>query len=231
MGAQENSGENLLLTEYQYLTNSFWQSEQLGERRVNFFITFTTAVMAGLAALKGRGSSAPFAKVDGILLCSLIALFLFGIVTLFRIIRRNLESHKYLRATGRIRAYFTMRNPAILEYLYFGPYDNQPQRKKEWGKWYEIFSLGTGGLVETVALVNSIIAAVFFAQPVVAQLIAWIFRVIDFKPGVIAEVTRYLLGFAGGIETWRRQMHYVRRRYEEGRPTENDIKCPSGGRD
>jgi hypothetical protein len=215
---QRRHSEDFLLAEYQHLMNSFWQSEEVGESRVNFFITLTTAVITALVAIGGNGIPVQDGEVDPIFFWALVASLLFGVVTLGRIIHRNLESHKYLRAANRIRRYFADRDQAILRYLYYGPYDDQPQRKKEWKKWYKIFSLGTGGLVEMVALMNSLIVAALFAL-----LIIWVFG----NATSPIQVTIYLLGFVGGIAAWIIQSRYVRRRYRKGAPKVSDINFPS----
>jgi hypothetical protein len=36
--------ENLLLAEYKRYAESFWKNEEVGEKRVSFFITLVTAV-------------------------------------------------------------------------------------------------------------------------------------------------------------------------------------------
>jgi len=156
---QQRHSVEFLLAEYQNNRDAFWRNEELGERRVNFFLTLTTAVMAALA-IREKGILASGGNVDPIVFYGLGAVLLFGVVTLARIIRRNLVSHEYLRAVARIRRYFTDRDQQILRHLYYKPYDDRPQRKKDWN---ELFSLGTGGLVETVALVNSIIVAALCA--------------------------------------------------------------------
>ena len=43
-----DNSDSLLLAEYHRLIDSFWKSEELGERRVTFFITLTTAVITAL---------------------------------------------------------------------------------------------------------------------------------------------------------------------------------------
>jgi len=42
--------EKLLLAEYQHFSESFWKNEEIGEKRVNFFITLSTAIVALVAS-------------------------------------------------------------------------------------------------------------------------------------------------------------------------------------
>jgi len=197
---------NFLLAEYQSHGDEFRRSEQVGETRVNFFVTVTTAVLAALA-IREEGIWAGGA-VDPIFFYGLGALLLFGVVTLMRLIRRNLESHKQLRAMNRIRRYFTDRDEEIRRHLYYEPRDDRPYRKKEWS---QIFSLGTGGLVETVSLVNGLIVAALCALLAVSSS-GWIVG------GV--------LGLVGFIAAWIVQFVYVKHRYDEERPTPDEIEFP-----
>jgi len=40
--------QDFLLAEYQQYSEAFWRNEEAGERRVTFFITLATAVIAAL---------------------------------------------------------------------------------------------------------------------------------------------------------------------------------------
>ncbi|UCG12246.1 MAG: hypothetical protein JSU72_17375 [Deltaproteobacteria bacterium] len=203
---QQRHSVDFLLAEYQSHRDAFWHNEELGESRLNFFVTLTTAVIAALA-VRERGFLVSGGEVDPIFFYGLGAVLLFGVVTLVRIIRRNLVSHEYLRANARIRRYFTDRDQEILRHLYYKPWDDRPQRKKEWN---QIFSLGTGGLVETIALVNSLI---------VAALCALFTRS---YPGWMIG----LLALVGFIAAWIVQFIYVKYRYDIGRPKKGEIEFP-----
>jgi len=43
--------KDLLLKDYDYLSESFWKNEQVGETRVNFYIGFVTFVLGALGNL------------------------------------------------------------------------------------------------------------------------------------------------------------------------------------
>jgi len=205
---QASHAVDFLLAEYQSHREAFWRTEELGERRVNFMITLTTAVLGALA-IREKGVLASGGEVEPLFFYGLGAVLLFGVVTLMRMIHRNLVSHVQLRAMGRIRRYFTDRHPGILRHLYYGPYDDRPQRKKEWN---QIFSLGTGGLTETVALVNSLVLAAICALLAVSRS-GWIVG---------------LSGVAGFIAAWIAQFIYVKDRYQKGRPAPDEIQFPRG---
>ena len=192
--------ETFLIEEYKHVLESFWRSEELGERRVNFFITLTTAVVAAFAALSAKGDAGLGEKADLIFIYGLLSMLVFGGMTLARIIRRNLESHKYIRAAGRIRRYFADRDEQVRFHLYFEPRDDKPIRKKE---WKDIISVGTGGLLETVALVNSLIFA-----------------------ALIAKWMTWPVGLIGFVVAWIAQFIYVKLRYEAGKPKKEEVRFP-----
>jgi len=204
---QQQHSVGFLIEEYKLLLDSFWRSEELGERRVNFFITLTAAAVAALVAIGEKGISVSDGKVDFMFFYGLGAMLMFGVVTLVRIVRRNLESHKYIRAAGRIRRYFTERDEQIRPHLYFEPRDDKPVREK---RWREVFLFGTGGLIETVALVNSLVVATLCALLALCH------------PGR----NIWLDGLVGFIATWIAQFIYVKYRYDKARPKKDEIRFP-----
>ncbi len=203
-GDNDRHSADFLLAEYGGHREAFWKSEEIGEKRVNFFISIVTAVLAA-SVIREKGVLTLRGQVDPIFYCGLGALLLFGIVTLARLIRRNLVSTDQLRALGRIRAYFVKKDWEILPHLFWEPRDDIPLRKK---KWKEIVSFGTGGLVETVALVNSLVVGALC-----------VLLVLFLSSGIVA-----LFGLGGFIGAWVVQFLYVKRRYEKGRPKPNEIK-------
>ena len=200
------SSVQFLLAEYQSHKESFWKSEELGERRVNFFITLVTAVLTALA-IREKGIIDSCGKVSSIFLYGCVASFIFGWVTLIRLVRRNLVSHKELRAVGRIRAYFTIMDPEISKHLLYESRDDVPQRDK---KWSELITLGNGGLVETVSVINSFLVAAFCGLYSLSE--GW-----SHPLG---------MGILAGIAAWIGQFIYVKCRYFRGKPGEKDINFP-----
>jgi len=207
---QKQHSASFLLEEYRHLTESFLRNEELGERRVSFFITLTTAVI---------GASVAFQEVLGgtvdpsLFLLGLLAILLFGIATLVRMIHRNLKTHEYLRALGRIRRFFADRDPGIIAHLPYLPYDDRPQRKKEWSI-RSICSFGTGGLVEMVELMNSLIIAALL-----------VVSTHDYRWWVFLP-----LGLIGFAAAWIGQYRYVMYRYEKGKPKKEEIRFPKQSR-
>jgi len=104
---QQDQSVKFLLAEHQYLGDCFWRNEEIGERRVNFFITLVTAVIAALVALAtSEEGNLEEAEVYLITVFALLALLSFGIVTLLRMIHRNIVTDGYKRAMEMIEAAF-----------------------------------------------------------------------------------------------------------------------------
>jgi hypothetical protein len=81
--------KEFLLAEYDNVADSFWKNEQTGETRVNWFLGIITAGAAGLIGLASAEHRPYGEPLRLIYLGALFALLCFGVVTLFRIIKRN----------------------------------------------------------------------------------------------------------------------------------------------
>lgn len=147
-----------LLEEYRSHEAAIFESERTGETRVNFFLTVTAAIFAALlfddsGLMEPTGAAPRLAAV-----AVLLALLIFGRVTLARVVHRNLQTDREIEAARRIRGYFVSLEPAIGGYL---------SRSIERRKTREPLSLGKlvrrGGLAETVMLWNALITAILFA--------------------------------------------------------------------
>jgi hypothetical protein len=138
--------------------NEFRRSEQLGENRLNIYLTIVTAVLGGssfLVYFQTQDGVSDLEQLDlRIIFFACFATLIFGLLTLLRMVHRNLMSHEELRAANRIRRYFVERDQNILKYLRYPPCDDKPIR--EW-KWKN------GGLVDTVVLLNSLLVAIIIA--------------------------------------------------------------------
>ena len=137
--------EKLLLAEYEHFSTSFWKNEEVGEKRVNFFITLTTAIIAGIVALVTKNHSADF-EIRQIASVALSGIFLFGLVTFFRVLQRNRVTDEYKEIIDYLREQLRRRSSSLSEY-------ELPFRPKG-------ATLFRGGLAETVAVVNSFIISV-----------------------------------------------------------------------
>ena len=141
-----------LIAEYQHFADSFWRTEELGEKRLNFFISLVTAAVAGLVVLATSDVGFTRAQVQWVAFAAGLALLLLGLSTLLRMLRRNNVADQYKRAINLVRENFRDR----YELGDYRPFDTLPRR------------LFTGGLAQTAALLNSMIAAALAAIALVA---------------------------------------------------------------
>jgi len=157
--ASDDRAVDLLLREHQEAYTMYRHSEDLGERRVTFFLTLTTAVIAALTIRTNGVTTGGDGDVDELFYYFLVALLLFGLVTLRRMMVRNVASSRQLRAIARIDAYFCKSDPnRLASHLeFFKPdWEARTHRRNE---WRTAFSLKRGGLAETVAVINSMLLA------------------------------------------------------------------------
>jgi diadenosine hexaphosphate hydrolase (ATP-forming) len=180
-----------LMKEYEHLVESLLRNEEDGERRVSFLITLDGAVAAGLGFLLEKESLSP-ERIDPILTVVLIALLLIGHISFLRVINRNVVTDEYKSGLNRIRRYF-VRSPydRALRYFEFDPFKIKPRETRLW-------SMGKGGWLETVVLVQSLLCGVLAANVIPTR--SW------WYDALIAVVF-----FAG---TWLLLMQYASERYQ-----------------
>lgn len=133
----------LLAMDYEHFADSYWKSEQIGETRVNWLIGVATAAVGGLGYIASAGPGGVTLRV--IIFATLGAVALFGLLTLFRILKRNASSTDYINALHEIRRrYRDHFDPARA----LGGYKPIPKRGGE-GAPARTF----GGLVHLVAAI------------------------------------------------------------------------------
>lgn len=141
--------EKLLLAEYQQFSEAFWRNEEAGERRVTFFITLTTAIIAAIVALRTSTTPIPECEMRQITSAALFGVGLFGLATFLRMLQRDRVTDEYKGIVDFLREQLRRRGTDLDEYdLPFGP-------RRHW--------LLKGGLAVTVALMNSLVLAVLSA--------------------------------------------------------------------
>jgi 8-oxo-dGTP pyrophosphatase MutT (NUDIX family) len=144
--------KEILLADYKYLCDSFWKNEETGEKRVQFFITLVTAVLAAIATLFVKAiEKGCYRGVLGIILFTLVALIIFGLITLMRIMKRNEVTDGYKKDLDEIRQRFKDFFDGAGVLSAYEPFRGPPTDK------YVIRKIG--GLAHTVAAINSIILA------------------------------------------------------------------------
>ena len=189
--------EEFLIAEHQQLSEAFLRNEEDGEKRITFLITLAGGLGAVIAFLGGEGATVG----DPLIALALAALLLLGHMSYLRVVSRNVVTDSYLDGLNRVRRYFLdhTNTPQAAEYLPFLPPATPKMRRWEPGE------MGKGGRLETVALVNSLLAGTFVAVLPIALAVTneWLFT-----------------GTAGlivGIVTWRKLILSANRRYMRGR--------------
>jgi len=99
--------DRFLLEDYARWGESMYRSEEVGEKRINFFITLAAAVLAGLVSLyTARESVIQVEALPFVTIGSLGGLLLLGVVTFLRVLHRNKVTDKCKRQIADIRSHF-----------------------------------------------------------------------------------------------------------------------------
>lgn len=153
----EEARLQLLLAEYEHLSDSLKENEVMGERRLQFLFTLVTAAFGGIAALLQLGPRpAPPATV--VMFAAFALLFLFGLVTLERIVKRNVATDGYINALNTLRRYVIQRGGADGYEKAFAFYGAAPKTHPK----PRLFSLWPGGLAQGTAVINAVVAGAAF---------------------------------------------------------------------
>jgi hypothetical protein len=196
----DNDAKDILKKEYDRYSDLFKENESLGERRVSFYITLITATISALGittvatnlfSAKPIGTSNIFLSI---IFFILIGLFLFGFVTHRRIISRNVTTDNYLVDLDRIRLGIAgIRSPKSV-------------KSREKPLKSVIFSVGKGGIAETIRAINSLIVGLVCT-------VAWIYF-LELDPLIAIP---FAIGLVG---SWINQCLYANMSYrhdEKGR--------------
>ncbi|UCF04548.1 MAG: hypothetical protein JSV33_11515 [bacterium] len=141
-----NPNRDLLLADLSHFGESLWRNEEVGEKRFNFFLTLLTAVVAGLVALHTQGKDSLTDKMlKDVTNVAIAGLFLLGILTYLRTLRRNRVSDQFQRTLKHIRETLRVPDQAIEGYQ-----TPQPLNEGRWG-WFR------GGLAETTGAMNALL--------------------------------------------------------------------------
>lgn len=183
-GSKEAEFRKLLLAEHEHIAESYIRNEEDGERRVTFFMTFAAAAAAGLGfILEGEADRLSSGAIHPLVVVTLGVVFAIGLLTLRRVITRNAASDRYKRALHRIRRYFLDdADDPHLPFLPFNPFDPVGRPSPSW------LSMGRGGWLETIALVEAMIAGALIAAIVSTPNWWW-----DFAMGGLAAIPAWIV--------------------------------------
>lgn len=153
-----NDASDLLMEDFHQFSESFWKNEQTGETRVNWFIGIVAAASGGLFGLSSAEHGPSGAQLRLIVIVSLFALLAFGIVTLFRMIKRNATTDDYLRGLNIVRKLFNEHfdnDDVLCNYKPVGRRKQLSDTAEPSNKKPRAF----GGLADTVLTINSLVVA------------------------------------------------------------------------
>lgn len=168
-GRDEGVSTAFLNAEYLHLSESLLRNEEDGEKRVTFFLTLTSGVIAAVGLLIRRSDGGlDLAAVDEsrwfigpVLLIPLCI----GWFTFVRILRRNVTTDEYKLALRALRRRLVSPEAARkLANAFFQLYDQYSARK------FSLLPFAKAGWLEVVALVNALLASMLVAVLVLPQL-------------------------------------------------------------
>lgn len=181
---------DFLLAEYEHMVESLLRNEELGEKRAAFFVTLVGGAGGVLGFILDENT--PIVSLDRIpiLAAGLAAILLcLGVLTVRRLIERDIVTDKYKFALRALRVLFLSREEAAgLANAFFDPY-GPPS-----GRPVNAYSIQKGGWLHTVAFVNSLLTGV-----IAAGLAVW---------WHVARPWQIVITLAGGIIVWIAQLTY-----------------------
>lgn len=138
--------ENKLLSmDYERFSNLFLKNEEIGEKRVTFFITISTAAIGGIITLLTKETH--FSKIEINLICitALFSVLFIGILTYKRILKRNKVTDEYKNILNYIHSQLKNNSTTLQNYTL--PFNHSSGRFLQ------------GGLADLIACMNSLLLA------------------------------------------------------------------------
>lgn len=160
-----SASRELLLADLEHFEESIWRSEEVGEKRFNFFLTLVTAVAGGLVALwsSDHVSEEIRGKLPALTWQSSLVLLIFGLVTYRRMIHRDRVTAEYKVATHRIRQkykeLFEGECPELRNYR-LPLEDKKDARQHDSEVLKRLRRISQFGYTQTLAILNGILSFV-----------------------------------------------------------------------
>ncbi len=120
---QEGGGSvEFIIAEYNQISEETRRLRGEGLSRLNFFITITSSILAGLVVLS-QSNAATNTTVQLVSIGALLFLVLIGWNAFRFTISRDISTDFNIRATGRIHRFFIDRDPSLSQYLTWQDHD------------------------------------------------------------------------------------------------------------
>src|SRR5262249_16055972 len=102
---EKSPSQELLLADLEHFGDSISQNEDIGQKRLNFFVTLITAVAGGLVALWSNEKLSDEIRdlLPGLTRYACLALLIFGLGSYFRMLHRDRVTEGLKRTTRYIR--------------------------------------------------------------------------------------------------------------------------------
>lgn len=152
----KKSTTEYMLAVYNSASADFRHNEEFGDRRVNLYITLATAVLGGLILLVTRQVIESLLFLLPAVAFGIAVVLSIGWPTFLRILTRNKATDQYIRSMRDVGKFFILSEPSIKPFLNeFDPFKPKDRRSKT----LKLYSPATGGYLQTVAILNSLVAA------------------------------------------------------------------------
>lgn len=143
--ARDASEATIILADIAHFETKFAHNEEVGEKRLNYFLTLVTAAVAGLVALHTADPS-PEVNYSAVTTATLSLLWLMGVVTYFRMLQRNAVTDQYKQTLDDLRDRYAKLSAA-------GDYRVPTPMRKPWHDFFR------GGLADTAAAITALTSA------------------------------------------------------------------------
>ncbi len=175
------------------MSESLLRNEESGEKRAAFFVTAVGAAAGVLGFVFGGDQAiAPREHLAAAGTVSAAVLLCLGIFTVRRLIERHIVTDQYIFALRALRRVFLSKaDAAAISNAFFAPYAPPKART------LKVLSFGKGGWLETVAVVNALLAGTVLACALVA---------LD-----APALWNAMLSVGVTLAAWMRQIRYARR--------------------
>jgi len=158
-------GISLLWKDYDYISKSLAENEIVGEKRINFFITLTTAIITAIVTLNTADTIISENAKYLTSISALSILLAIGIIILLRMIKRNKVTDKYKVALDDIRqkikdisgGNWYLKDYSLLKHIKPSSLRDRKGKKKK-NKAFKPRKLGS--LTHLIAVLNSALTSV-----------------------------------------------------------------------
>lgn len=109
--------KDLLIADLEHFGEARWRNEEVGEKRLNVFITLVTAVSGGLVALATTDHAPDEATMRRLVVVATAVVWILGLVTWLRLLKRNAVTDQYQATLTLIRQrYAALCEPLLDDY-------------------------------------------------------------------------------------------------------------------